>query len=225
MIDHERIEERLVAHTLGGLDPIERAALEAELAEHAPGCDRCTTLLLEHRQVGAALAVSADPVTPPPGLEERVISAATGGVRTDRRAGAPRRLRAIVAGVAAAAILVAGSVATTLALSRRADAFRLVQLRGSGQGTISVAYLPGSERALVIGQGLPDLVGDRVYQLWVRHDGRFLGAGVFRPADGSFVAETDLSTSAFDLVAVTIEPPGGSPQPTSRPIASAPVQT
>ena len=60
-------------------------------------------------------------------------------------------------------------------------------------------------------------------QLWVRSGGNMVPGGTFRPRQGDVLAVTRLPAKDFDLVAVTIEPPGGSRAPTSDPIAAAPV--
>ncbi|MEX2459612.1 MAG: anti-sigma factor [Actinomycetota bacterium] len=215
MIDHDVIEERIVAYVLGGMDPIERASFEAEFAEHRPGCERCTRLYSDYSEVSSRLALAAPAVAPPADLEDRIMALATGRhVSSATRTAAPR-WRRVALGIAAALVLVAGSVAATLALTGSSEGLRITQLRGAAGFTL--AYVSGSDDAVIVPTDAPPLGPGRVYQLWLRVDGRMLGSGTF----GTEAAPIELAAEDFDLVAVTDEPVGGSPQPTTDPIASS----
>ncbi len=78
---------------------------------------------------------------------------------------------------------------------------------------------------LLVASNLPQLANDKTYQLWmIPKNGNPLPAGLFR-SDASGIA-VHLRTGQFDslatgAVAVTVEPGGGSPQPTSTPIIVA----
>jgi anti-sigma-K factor RskA len=68
-----------------------------------------------------------------------------------------------------------------------------------------------------------DLGGD-VYQLWVQHDDKVYAAPVFSvSSDGTGNAFIDRELSDGDTVMITREPAGGSPAPTTKPIAAAQV--
>lgn len=227
MIDHDRIEERIVAYSLGELRAEERAAFEAEMREHTRGCGTCAALYADLREVAGRLALATPPVQPPAALEERLMQRAAGRDERSRdvlRPGA--RLRRVAAGIAAAAVLVVGSVAGTLAITRaEARPLHVVEMAAASGGRLALVYAPGTTRAVVVADDLPTPQGQRVYQLWIRVGGEMAGAGTFRPVDGDAVNVTTLPASEFDLVAVTVEPSGGSPQPTSDPIASAPTES
>ena len=65
---------------------------------------------------------------------------------------------------------------------------------------------------------MPELPDDRVYELWFQDPSAELHpAGVFVPKDGTVAVQTTLAES-FQALAVSIEPSGGSPQPTTTPI-------
>ena len=70
---HSPFEESVAAYALGALDAEERRAFEAHLAS----CAQCAAELAELRRVTTGLALSADPVTPPPHLKARTIARAT----------------------------------------------------------------------------------------------------------------------------------------------------
>ncbi|HEX8099665.1 MAG TPA: anti-sigma factor [Actinomycetota bacterium] len=223
MIDHERIEEQIVLSVLGDMDPMERARFDAELAVHLPECQRCSELARDYRDVGEHLALAAAPSTPPPDLEERILTRAPGiGDNVVRLSSWRKRAVRAALAAAAAVVLVFGSVVGTR-LVTGSNELQLVRLRATGQGTLAIAYSNGDETALVVGSDLPDPGGQRVMQLWVRSGGRMVPSGTFRPRRGDVLAVTRLPAKDFDLVAVTIEPRGGSRAPTSEPIAAASV--
>ncbi|ELS52145.1 anti-sigma factor [Streptomyces viridochromogenes] len=82
--------------------------------------------------------------------------------------------------------------------------------------TIGVVASASQGRAIVTLSGYGDLPSGRVHQLWLmRPDAQPRSLGLF---DG----DTPLTTSGLDKsatsLAVTVEPDGGSPQPTSQPV-------
>lgn len=91
--------------------------------------------------------------------------------------------------------------------------------KSSARGT---ALLNMEERrAVVLISALSPAVG-RDYELWVIRSGRpAVPAGILKPGqDGKALAEIDrslLQTGRPDTFAVTVEPPGGSPTPTTPP--------
>ncbi|MFI1439994.1 anti-sigma factor [Streptomyces fructofermentans] len=84
-----------------------------------------------------------------------------------------------------------------------------------GQG-IAVVASASRRAAVVTGSGLGTPAGERVHQLWLmRPEGKPRSLGLLA-GDTPLVA-TGLGTNAISL-AVTIEPAGGSPQPTTAPV-------
>jgi anti-sigma-K factor RskA len=82
---------------------------------------------------------------------------------------------------------------------------------------ISVVASASEKQAVVTLSGYGSLPSGRVHQLWLmRPNAQPRSLGLFKGGDTPLVA-TDLDTSATSL-AVTVEPDGGSPQPTSQPI-------
>jgi anti-sigma-K factor RskA len=83
-------------------------------------------------------------------------------------------------------------------------------------GELKVAVSPSQHEMAVDTKGLPALTGGRVYQLWTigRGDSVVSVAVIERPGEG---AAMDLPP-AGTKVALTIEPAGGSQQPTKAPI-------
>lgn len=90
---------------------------------------------------------------------------------------------------------------------------RTAQVAKGGSGTVVSSRSTG--RAVVIMAGLPELPGDRTYELWL------LGPSAPRPTgllggSGGPVLIQGLGNAT--QVGVTVEPAGGSDQPTSNPI-------
>lgn len=86
-------------------------------------------------------------------------------------------------------------------------------LAGGGD---AVAVLTDTRGAVVV-DGLPALDGDRVYQVWAMRDGVPVPAG-FLDAGGASGAELLEDYRAGDGVALSVEPAGGSEQPTTTPL-------
>ncbi|MHA7133668.1 anti-sigma factor [Oerskovia turbata] len=154
-------------------------------------------------------------------------AASTGGSAPARR---PRR-RWAVAAVAAAAV-VAVAVPTTLAIQARQEQVRLQTqadavasmladpsaeiVRGEMAGGGDASALVSGDRVLFSVTDLPQAGEGEDYQLWLVEGEEMVSAGVFDAHDGSAALLVDASGSAG--VAVTREPAGGSPQPTSDPL-------
>jgi anti-sigma-K factor RskA len=105
----------------------------------------------------------------------------------------------------------ASAVADVLA----APGARVVRGDVVGGGT-AVAVL-ADDRAVVTGRDLADPGDDRDYQLWVVRGDAARSAGLLRPDDGRVTALTQEYRTG-DVLAITVEPAGGSEQPTTDPV-------
>jgi len=96
---------------------------------------------------------------------------------------------------------------------------RLVAVRTTTGGMATVVVSPAHRSLIVTTEGLPALAGGKVYELW------FINSRAARPA-GLLPAPSGGHTSPFlasglargDKVALTVEPAGGTKQPTTKPI-------
>ena len=92
-----------------------------------------------------------------------------------------------------------------------------------GSASSAIVMSPSEGSAVMVAANVPTLPGNQVYELWtLTTDGKARPAGVWTPSSNGSAAvpiKGDLATTAG--IAVTVEPPGGSAQPTSKPIASA----
>ncbi len=158
-----------------------------------------------------------------------------------RRTGGLPRLAYGLAAVATAVAVVLGlrliSVEDQLSVSR-AEQQALTQLLNtpgvqvvvkttSRGGQATAVAVPGLQKVVVLTKGLPPLLAGKVYQVWligVKSVGiRSAGLLPPEPAGGS----TTLLASGVvkgDVVGITVEPAGGSPQPTTTPIVLIPLK-
>lgn len=92
-----------------------------------------------------------------------------------------------------------------------------VLLRGEVDGGGEAVAVLTSSRALLVADGLADVDADRTYQLWAMRDGVPVPSGLLDVSDGRVQAlATDYR--AGDGLAVSVEPAGGSDQPTTDPV-------
>jgi anti-sigma-K factor RskA len=245
----DEAEELLGAWALDALPPDEAHEMQA----HLEGCARHQAVAAELRGAATRIAGAPDVMEPPAALRSRMMSAVAATPQESPAAGArlarermpdlgakvvPFRARfspawgAVAAALVAAVIgLLAWNVALqrrdegdVQALARRATAVsRFVSSDGSISG--SVLYFGGERKALLVADGLRPLDASKnVYQLWAIADGQPTSLGLVQPSgDGHAVVVVPFDAGSAQVLAMTIEPPGGSPQPTSAPIASAQV--
>ncbi len=120
-----------------------------------------------------------------------------------------------------------GRIAAILA----APGVRLVPLKGVESAAHSTVYSLITDKGgvLLVAAGLPVLTGNRQYQLWFlrKEDPKTTDGGLFSvEADGKAVFEVDnpALTAGMTGLAVTEEPQGGSPAPTTTPILTASIE-
>jgi anti-sigma-K factor RskA len=230
-LPHEQIEEFLASDALDGLDEAGRRELAGLRAEHGPECEECLRLESAYREVASQVATLVEAMPLSPGAEERLMEAARAstplagaGERSRLRAipGGKRLQRAVAAVAVAAAIALLGGLAG-YGLAPKTPRLSTVTYR-SGDQQLSIVYVKGQTRAVAIGSNLPSLDGGKVYELWYRPSkgADMVPAGTFVPKNGAVEAPVRLGSS-FVAIAMSVEPPGGSPSPTTTPIFVKPV--
>jgi len=220
-------------YALDALDPHERARFEAHLDQ----CAECRQELRGFHLTAARLA-DAEADTPPPALRERLLAevATTAQERpvVTSIAQHGRVRRAVPRLLVAASVLVAAaSVGGYLVERDRAEDLRAdtagisavmvaddaTMLDGSVRtgGTMRIVASPSHDAAVVMGTDLEQLDSDHVYQVWAMHDGVPRSIGVLGREAGMLYVK---AISGADAFAVTVEPDGGSPAPTTDPVAA-----
>lgn len=153
-----------------------------------------------------------------------------------RRAGRGGRRPGWVTGLAAAAAVAVGAVAVTSwwpqdeppsvaqQVLESDDAVR--HTKTTGQATVVVVESPSMRRSVLLVEELPGAPEGRDYQAWFLHeDGTRVSAGLL-PRDDATRQEVLLEGDPTGAVAVgiTVEPAGGSPEPTSDPVVAVPLE-
>jgi anti-sigma-K factor RskA len=223
----EQVEELLAAFSIDALPPDEMAAVR----DHLQGCRLHDEALAGLGEVAGLLPLAVEEREPPPALRSRLLDAFDADVAARRQqpvqiSEARERRRwwqvspAFAYGAAAALLIIAiGLAAWNIALQAGDDdgAQATVVAFEGGPGTGDVRYLPDEEIALIDVE-LPELEADQAYQAWMIDDETPASMGLI-DADGVTAVEADLSDQ--DIVAITIEPAGGSSQPTTNPFLTA----
>lgn len=95
-----------------------------------------------------------------------------------------------------------------------------VAAQGPGNASVRLIASPTRGEGVFLVGGMDQAPSARVYQLWLLRDGQAVPAGLLdidERGRGAQVMTGDMTD--VDAVALTIEPEGGSPQPTSDPVA------
>jgi hypothetical protein len=234
---HDHIEELIAARVLDGLDETGELELQDKMAAHGPGCPECAEMQRAYGEAASQLAVGLDPVAVSVGAEDRLLAAArTQALAAPRAAREPGRAvveplrprrawagwRRWASAGAAAAVLAVAAGAVGYVLAPEAPSLRVLSFPPLRGEHVAVAYVPGTEQAVVVGT-LPATPEGTVYELWYRPAGaqEMRPAGVFTPTNGEVNAAVSVG-ERFDLLAITIEP-GFQQHPTTEPIATLPV--
>ncbi|MFF1573146.1 anti-sigma factor [Leifsonia sp. NPDC058292] len=90
-----------------------------------------------------------------------------------------------------------------------------------GGGTATLVWSGQLGQSALVAKGLPSLPNDKTYELWYIRDGKATAAGTMTPGDAPATWRVLEGTmAAGDTVGVTVEPRGGSTQPTTNPIVA-----
>lgn len=228
------------AYATNALPPDERADFEA----HLDGCDACSQEVAELQETVARLSLAVAQ-NPPAELRARVLTE-VGRVRqlpsqlpvAPPLSGSARPgwLRGVMATAAAVVVILAFSLGfLTVQLRDRLTEARATEQRiaavlsaedvltrsapmsGGGQATLAVS--PSRDAAVLLGSGIPAPPDGRTYQMWLTGPEGQTSAGLLEPdADGHVTRIASGELADVRQVAVTVEPAGGSPQPTSEPV-------
>ncbi|MEU8675788.1 anti-sigma factor [Streptomyces sp. NPDC048560] len=90
-------------------------------------------------------------------------------------------------------------------------------LKGGARGTVVVSQ--SADRAVFLASGMERPPAGKVYQLWFDEGGTMRSAGLMNPSatDGAVLMEGPVGEASG--MGITVEPSGGSEQPTSAPLA------
>jgi len=232
-MDCQEVDELAGAYALGALPDDSLMALR----DHLASCQR-------HPQIAAllvvarSLSVAAPEREPPPRLKARIMEAirqelgSAEGVEEAppeppplswlRRRSRPRLAYALAA---ALAIAVLGLLSWNIYLqvSPGGGPHTLVRaFTDGGAATGRIIYLSDEKIAMITADGLAPLPADKTYQVWAITRNMPASIGLFNASQsGQAAAIIQVDLSEAQVVAITIEPSAGSPQPTTQPVLKA----
>jgi anti-sigma-K factor RskA len=217
------------AYALDAVDDLERRAVE-RLVEAESDARR---ELDEYREVVAAFTVDE---LPPAELRAHVLAQIDTPQRSsvpEPKSPGPARHRWLTLGVAAA-VVAAVAVPTTIAIQARQEQHQMqtqadavAQMLADPTARILTAPMAGggevralvaSEKVMLAASGMGDPGQDADYQLWVIDGDSITSAGLLHPEGGKATALLEVAEGA--TLAVTVEPAGGSQQPTTEPLVT-----
>lgn len=232
------------AYAANAMPDDERWAFERHLAE----CDACNQEVRELQattaQMGAAAAES-----PPAGMKAAVMAQidevrqeTPARVVESARQRDPWHYRLLAPAAAVLAIAVLGLTGIIANLNHRLTAMetqtgrvadvvaagdlQIVQMPPVNGATARVIYSPTRGEGVFLADGLPAAPGDQVYELWFIGDEGAQPAGLFEADERGRVTHVITGDmAAVQAIGVTVEPAGGSVQPTSEPIMVAELPT
>lgn len=204
---------------IDALDADEAALIDAHLEQ----CAECRAEYRRASTAGAALAFSQS-APPPASLRARVLASAVSVRRIRPWYGSPAIATAFTTAIAAAIVLVISG--SWIAHNRSAQsshwAATCVPARAGCGGDVTAS---GGVLRLAT-HGLPALPSGKVYQAWLIHPH---AAPIPEPtfvttSGGSGSVDMQATAGRGDVVAVTIEPAGGSQAPTTHPLVVAAIE-
>jgi len=218
-------------YALDALDATERQRFEAHLDE----CGDCRTELVGFVATATRLG-QAEAQQPPAGLRERLMAevATTRQERPTVVALKPRGIRRTLPRLAMAAAFLVGAVGVGGYLTERdsandvrADKAAITAVLSAsdakttdktfaGGGHVRLIASDQADAAYIVATDLPSLEGGKVYQVWVVKDDTPASQGYFATKGAMLMEGVD----GADRIAITVEPEGGSKQPTTTPIAT-----
>jgi anti-sigma-K factor RskA len=247
-MNHERFEDLKDAYVLGALPEEERRSFEAYLAAHP---EREAEIDELGAVAGLLAFSPHEQEPPPElrrRVMEVVEAGAT--PRRVRRPNVFTRFAGYVGvrglALGAAALLVIGMLSWNLLLrdkvqdtqdqvanlqgkvqhaqgQRQVQQSRTIELGGSwtDQGADAEVTSIKKNRIILVANNLPSVPDDRTCQIWVIKGGKPKPSGLFQPGGNMTATPITTPIKKADTIAVTVEPAGGSDQPTSDPVLSA----
>ena len=228
----EEVEQLAGAYALEALP----AETLREVQEHLASCSQHPEIA-GLRVVAASLAETAPEMEPPPGLKTRLMDtvrneAAAHAVTPAREAhrswlrrwlSPPAQPYVLAAALAIAVAVLAG---WNVYLQTSDDGGQNVTfvrtLTDGGAAAGRILYVQEEHFAVITVQHLAPLADDKTYQVWAISGAAATGIGLFNTSvNGEASTEIQFDLSGVEVVAITVEPAGGSPQPTTEPVLEA----
>ena len=224
---HDELRSLIAPYVLGAVPEDEVAAIRA----HIVTCEECMAEAERFAEATASLALLVgDEEELPSGFADKVIAQ----VRPPAEVSAPqpRVWWRNVFAAATVVLLIAVGALGALLLDARSDANDRQALTEAvvaaapgielnGDVAERAKLLTGLDQATFVATGIDEAPSGKTYQLWFIEDGTPVSAGTFDPREGIAVLRVPQEFETGSAAAVTIEPTGGSDQPTTDPILAS----
>jgi anti-sigma-K factor RskA len=232
---HTPFLENIPAYALGALDADEVAALEA----HLQTCASCRTELAEYRSLSESLLTAVPPQQPSAALRKRLQSQLPSARKTITRPRFNWSWNQLAIGGALALLLLMNLYSIVQMRSLQLAQTQLNRQIRTGQTLMSMLSYPATQRLSIGDQNvvgsilvdkernmvalivwnMPQLDETKTYQIWlIDPKGDRVSGGIFRPeSDQPYTTQIiwpKQSLTNFVGIGVTVEPSGGSEQPT-----------
>lgn len=230
-MDREKFEDLKAAYVLRALTEDERRELEEYLADHPEH----RTEVEDLASLANLIALSPAEHEPSPELRKNIMRVVESEATTSQTSepSALARLREFVTfrklALGAVAILAVALLSWNVLLQSEVSQLQgqlqqqerqTFALQGTGNASSAQAEVVTLDRgrSVLLTENMPSVPADRTFQIWVIKDGTPVSAGTFKPDSGTSAAAIEASLSGAEAVAITVEPAGGSDQPTSDPM-------
>ncbi len=232
--EHSPFRENLPAYALGALDAEDIAALEA----HLQTCESCRTKFAEYRQISNSLLTAIPPRQPSAALRKRLQNQLPSARKTVR----PRlawSFNQLALGGALVLLLLMNLFSFVQMRGLQSQQAGLLKQLQQNQFTVAMLAYPGTQSlpisannvsgsvlldrdrntAALVVWNLPTLPRQQTYQIWlIEPSGHRVSVGLFHPQENSsYTTQPIFSQQALSNyvgIGVTVEPAGGSDQPT-----------
>lgn len=220
------VDDLLAAYALDAVDDDERMMVQ----DHLRTCSPCTEELADYAETVVRLSAGLE-LAPPQRVRDQLLQQVVeeaSVVRPMRRSRGPVHW---LAGVAAAGLVAAGGwgiwsmleedLTPAQQVVQAADA---VEHEAQVEGVqLTVVTSAEQDGAVLLATELPELEEGQVYQAWfVQPGGAVDSAGVL--TDPMSDVELSGDPQGSTAVALSVEPTGGSEQPTTEPIGAIPLE-
>lgn len=224
-----------IDYAMDALDEMSRR----RAVQHLAHCAQCRAEVAEWREATAGFGASVEPVSPPPTLRDAVLSGAkrvpqddiapASGGQAKSSAPSRRRTGRWLLAAAAAVVVVGGGVTvathpwsnspTTVSAVERVERAPDAQhaTAPARQGSLVMVMSAKQGKAVATLRDVPAAASGKVYQAWFLTPNGPVSAGLLQPGKPTVLKGTITGAQA---AAVTVEPAGGSRQPTTKPIVS-----
>ena len=242
MSDQKHVLDLLPAYAIGSLD----AEGADRVEEHLLSCWICRDESRAYQTVVDQLSLAAPAALPSPDLRDRLMQRVhIARLKEQERIPAQKTARPwlerlLPAWGLASLFLIIALAGSSLILWQRVNrlefatspgGMRAIPLSPADTASSATGFVlisaDGEDGALVV-DGLPPLGESQQYQLWLIHDGRRTSGAIFSTDEKSYGGtriRAPRPLTEYSAVGITIEPTGGSDQPTGSQVLGGPLRT